>query len=268
MSHPTYLLARIDNPDSHTLASYRAHGGYQALEKVLAALRSEDGFLIEQFAIAVSPGMTLLDQGSVHPTSNQVLTAGLAASVQGYPALPNVAAELDGIQDLYHSASVRLQDDRFLNSSIAAQLADNNFTVVHLATHGEFGGNANDSFVLTWDGKLTLDQLRALIEPRRYRGTPVDLLTLSACRTAAGDEQAALGLAGVGVKAGARSVLATLWYVNDESSATLVNGFYRALANNTGKARALQATQQSILKQRRYRHPYFWAPFLLIGTWD
>jgi CHAT domain-containing protein len=99
------------------------------------------------------------------------------------------------------------------------------------------------------------------------RKNPVELLTLSACQTAVGDERAALGLAGVAIKAGARSALASLWFVNDESTSKLVTEFYQQLQNPTlSKAQALQQAQKSLMEQG-YQHPLYWAPFLLIGNW-
>jgi CHAT domain-containing protein len=100
----------------------------------------------------------------------------------------------------------------------------------------------------------------------RFRDDPIELLTLSACKTAAGDDRAALGIAGVAVKAGARSALATLWYVSDEASSILVTDFYRRLPK-TSKAKALQEAQRAVLADARFRHPGYWAPFLLIGNW-
>ena len=123
--------------------------------------------------------------------------------------------------------------------------------------------------MLTYDGKLTLDNLEALIRPSQYRGKPVELLVLSACQTAAGDDRAALGLAGVAVKAGARSALASLWSVNDQSTSALITEVYHQLREHPtiSKARALQAAQIKLLDDRRYRHPCYWAPYLLIGNW-
>jgi len=96
----------------------------------------------------------------------------------------------------------------------------------------------------------------------------VELLTLSACETAAGDDRAALGLAGVAIKAGARSALATLWTVNDPAAAQVVSDFYRALRDPAlSKAKALQQAQVATLKDVRYRHPNYWSAFLLIGNW-
>jgi CHAT domain-containing protein len=97
----------------------------------------------------------------------------------------------------------------------------------------------------------------------------VELLVLSACQTAAGDDRAALGLAGVAVKAGARSALATLWFVNDQSTSALITQVYNQLRQTppVSKAQALQAAQIKLLSDRRYRHPCYWSPYLIIGNW-
>ena len=98
----------------------------------------------------------------------------------------------------------------------------------------------------------SLDQLIGLF---RFRENPLELLTLSACQTGVGDDRAALGLAGVAIKAGARSALATLWFINDEASAELVSEFYRQLRNpKLSKAQALQLAQQKLLSDRVYEH--------------
>jgi len=114
-----------------------------------------------------------------------------------------------------------------------------------------------------------LDALEQLFRPCALRDKPVELLTLSACETAAGDDRAALGLAGVAVKAGARSALATLWFVNDQASTTLVTSFYTQLKNdpNISKAMALRTAQTGLIAQPQYAHPCYWAPYLIIGNW-
>ena len=110
--------------------------------------------------------------------------------------------------------------------------------------------------------------LEGKLEILRYREQPVELLTLSACQTAVGDDKAALGLGGVAVKAGARSALATLWYINDQSSSILITDFYEDLKKpDVSKAKALQKAQLELLNDRRYDHPGYWSPFLLIGNW-
>ena len=108
--------------------------------------------------------------------------------------------------------------------------------------------------------------MRSLDEP-----SIIDLLVLSACETATGDKRAALGLAGVAVRAGARSTLASLWQVNDESTAALMGQFYRELIENPeiAKAEALRRAQLKIWKttNKDWQVPSFWASYVLVGNW-
>ena len=116
--------------------------------------------------------------------------------------------------------------------------------------------------------KITMNRLDELIGLFQFRDSPLDLLTLSACETAAGDDQAALGLAGVAIKAGARSALATLWFINDKASSDIVVAFYKELTNpNTSKAQALRHAQLELIAHPVYQHPSYWAPFLIINNW-
>ena len=142
------------------------------------------------------------------------------------------------------------------------------FGIVHIASHGEFSADASQSFLLAWDGKISMGDLSALVGVTRFRTQPLELLTLSACETAAGDERAALGLAGVAVRSGARSAVATLWAVNDEASAALLAEFYRALGDPAlSRAQALQRAQLQVMQIHRWRHPGYWSPYLLISSW-
>ena len=122
---------------------------------------------------------------------------------------------------------------------------------------------------MTHDAELTLAGLEQLIRPARFRNQPVQLLTLSACETAAGDDRAALGLAGVALKAGAQSALATLWPIQDNVASVLLTEFYKQIHEDStlSKARALQRAQLKVLESWQYDDPYFWSAFLLIGNW-
>jgi CHAT domain-containing protein len=140
--------------------------------------------------------------------------------------------------------------------------------VVHIASHGKFSDHIEGSFILTADDRLTFDKLSDFVGLYRFRENPLELITLSACETASGNEQAALGLAGLSIKIGARSALATLWAVEDEAAAQLVPEFYRQLkTKNTSRAIALKKAKLKILKDPVYGHPGYWAPFVLINNW-
>jgi CHAT domain-containing protein len=233
----------------------------------MAALHDGQHFLIERYAIATAPGLGLLAPRPVAEAKLTPLLNGLTGAVQGYPALPFVAGELKSISDLYGGKI--LEDKQFVVPQFGESLAETPYTVVHIASHGQFAGDPKDSFLLTYDGRLDMDGLEKFIKLSRYRDEPIELLTLSACQTAAGDDRAALGLAGVAIKAGARSALATLWFINDQASSLLVTEFYRQLGAHPtpSKAKALQAAQNKIRADLRYRHPAYWAPFLMIGNW-
>ena len=232
----------------------------------LSALNDGKQFLIERYAVATSPGLTLTDPRPISDVAPRALMAGLTEPVQGFAALPGVKTEINNLSALL--PGTELLDQSFVKASFRSNLAANPYTIVHVASHGEFGPTAQDTFVLTHDGRINLNELEGLLGGTNYRDQPVQLLVLSACETAAGDDRSALGLAGIAVKAGARSALATLWSVSDFASMQLVGDFYGGLEKGgESKAEALRQAQLALLSDRRYRHPYYWSAFLLIGNW-
>lgn len=124
-------------------------------------------------------------------------------------------------------------------------------------------------FLLVWDKRLNVNELNSLLRSREEGGKgAVELLVLSACQTAVGDKRAVLGLAGVAVKAGARSTVATLWFVSNEATAKLMTQFYRELSETTiTKAEALRRAQVSLLKNSEYQAPIYWTPYVMVGNW-
>jgi len=141
------------------------------------------------------------------------------------------------------------------------------YKIAYFSTHGKFENNPKDSFLLTYDGELDMDDLKGFVSIHQFR-TPVELLTFGACETAAGNELAALGLAGVAVKTGAKSAVGTLWKVPEKSTAQLMARFFCELCDDPtlSKAKALQNAQEWLLDEYR-AYPFHWAPFLLIGNW-
>jgi CHAT domain-containing protein len=242
-----------------------------------AAMEDGERFLIERFAVATAPGLNLVDLEPRRRVEPNLLLSGLTEAValagveQEYPPLPFVEGEISAIREMYGGGEVLL-NEVFRRETVRSSLEQVPFTYVHIASHGEFKGDPKDSFLLAYDGKIDMDRLEQIVKQSRFREQPVELLTLSACRTAAGDDRSALGLAGVAVKAGARSALASLWFINDESSSLLVERFYWELAQEPGlsKAEALRRAQVWLLghpERPAYAHPAYWAPFLLIGNW-
>lgn len=234
-----------------------------------AAFHSGSRFLIQEYAIATVPSLTLTDPTPLEKkTDIKVLLNGLSQSVQGFPQLSSVTNEVKFIERFYPQQSQTLLDNQFTTDNFARSLRQTPYSIVHIASHGQFNSDPQKTFLLTYDNKITISHLENLIRLSKIRNEPMELLTLSACQTAVGDDQAALGLAGIAVKAGARSALATLWFIDDAATSSLVSEFYQQLQReHISKAKALQKAQLHLLDRPRYRHPAFWAPFLLVGNW-
>ncbi|MEM9216552.1 MAG: CHAT domain-containing protein [Cyanobacteria bacterium P01_F01_bin.150] len=239
----------------------------------MAALYDGQRYLIERYAIATTPSLALVDVSASPERRNlRALALGLSerATVDGqdFRPLEGVKLELKTIKAKLPRSQTFLNAD-FTRSRLQKALQEEDFSIIHLATHGKFGSEPEDTFLVTGDGeKLTIGELEAAI--RQSGGTSqIDLLTLTACQTAIGDNRATLGLAGVAVQAGARSAIASLWSISDPSTAEIMAEFYQRLKNpDLPKAQALQAAQVYLLNQdTNFSRPGFWAPFVLIGDW-
>ncbi len=232
----------------------------------MAALHDGKNFLIKKYPLAITPGLNLTDPRAIQRQDIKLFALGLTESSQGFPPLPYVAEELEAIHDLY--GGKMLMDKDFLLSDVEQTLLEEPFNIIHIASHGQFKNDADKTFLLTYDDKLSLERLDQCIGYFRFRKETLELLTLSACETAVGDERAALGLAGVAVKAGARSAVATLWNIYDRATVVLVSEFYRQLRDpSVTRAVALQRAQLKLLGDPAFEHPVFWSPFLLINNW-
>ncbi len=230
----------------------------------LAALHDGKGFLIERFSVATTPAVNLT-QLAAEDQSAGLLVGGVSDAVQGFSGLPSVQREIEFVRERYESEV--LENKAFNLETVELELSKKKYSIAHFATHGEFSSRHQDSFILTYDNKLTMGNLQRLLY-ERGSAEPLDLLVLSACQTAVGDERAALGLAGVAIQSGARSALASLWRISDLATAELMSYFYTELAKaDSTKASSLRHAQLSLLGQDKFSHPSFWAPFLLIGDW-
>ena len=232
----------------------------------MAALHDGKEFLISKFAVASTPGMNLTDPHPIDRGKIRFLSSGLSEATQGFPPLPHVSMELLTIKRLY--GGDQLINRQFVVPAFEKELKEQRISVLHIASHGRFEKDVAQSFILTYDDRLTMERLDQYVGLFKFRQDPLELLTLSACETAMGDDRAALGLAGVAIKAGARSALATLWSINDTASSTLVEEFYRQLSDaSISKAVALQRAQVKMLHDGAYDHPAYWSPFLLLNNW-
>lgn len=233
----------------------------------MAALHDGSQYLIEQYQIALAPSLRLLSPRRLQREQIRALVGGLSAGTTTAEPLPGVRQEVDEISRQI-PAQVLL-DQAFTALALQAQVQAAPFNVVHLATHGQFSSKAEDTYIQTWDGQLTINDLQRLLNQRSLTEiNPIELLVLSACQTAEGDNRATLGMAGVAVRSGALSTLATLWTVNDDSTAAFIAAFYKSLVQpHVSRAQAVQAAQLSLVQSQEFNHPFYWAPFVLVGNW-
>jgi CHAT domain-containing protein len=181
-------------------------------------------------------------------------------------ALPGVSREMQALQGIL--PGTQLLDSAFTIDAFKQAAQSDRYSVVHLASHGVFGGSAESSYILAFDDVLTLDGLQNILKGEQFQRAPIEVLSLSACETAAGNDRAPLGISGAAMKARAKSVLGTLWPVDDDAAVSVMTRFYTGIAQQgESKARALQQSQVQVLRNPQTAHPFFWAPFSLIGNW-
>jgi CHAT domain-containing protein len=232
----------------------------------MSALYDGKQYLIEKYAVTLSPGLQLMSSQALQQTNIGAIVAGISESRSGFSALPAVETEVKEISKTIPSS--KLLNAQFTGDALSTQLKNSKANVVHLATHGQFSSRLEDTFLLTWDGTVNIKELSELLQSRDVTKA-IDLLVLSACDTASGDDRAVLGLAGLAVKSGARSTLATLWPVKDKAAATLMTQFYQELRNSgRTKAEALRQAQLHLMQETDFKDPYFWGGFVLVGNWQ
>lgn len=233
-------------------------------------------YLFEKYALAITPSLVLTDFTKFEPPDQfRALLVGIA-KFPNSPSLRDSTEESTGITKELAAINPMLERDILQNeratlSNIEATVGKNvSYSIIHFATHGRFDENSNEFFLQTYDGRLTLDKLEEIITNNNSRGKQLELITFSASETAIGSESSSLGLAGLAIKTGARSALASLWNVSDYATARLMTEFYRQWKDNhfSSKAKALQQAQLKLLMTPELAHPYFWAAFVLIGNWQ
>jgi CHAT domain-containing protein len=236
----------------------------------MAALHDGKQFLIQKYAIATTPSLNLTSPNTLTKKELKTLALGLSEASkiddQSFPPLPNVKQEITEVQSFF-AESTGLLNANFTRRRMQQELTKTSYPIVHIATHGQFSSEPKDTFlVMGNDEKLTIPQLDRIIRSTATKREPINLITLTACQTAVGDERAALGLAGVAIQAGASSALASLWSISDEVTPAVVKDFYLGLqAEDLNKAEALQKAQLALIEQGL--SPALWSPFILIGNW-
>lgn len=242
----------------------------------ISALHDGQEFLIQKYPIAIGPSVSLTISKPLDRSNLEALSVGLteAKKLDVKPGIPiqlsfaplkSVRAEVNVVQKTL--GGIELLDQAFSRENFETQVQQKDFPIIHMATHGKFGVDADSTFLLAYDGPIAIEELDNILRSRSS-GKPVGLLALSACQTAAGDNRSALGIAGVAVRAGVESALATLWFINDEATVPLIQEFYTQLLDpQITKAEALRRAQIKMIENMNYSHPAVWSPFILIGNW-
>ncbi|WP_445171034.1 CHAT domain-containing protein [Microcoleus sp.] len=254
-----------------------------------AALHDGQQFLVEKYNLSLMPSMNLTDSRYVDLRNSQVLAMGASQFSELNP-LPAVPAEIAAISREWQGVS--FLNEGFTLENLKRQHQSRPFGVIHLATHGAFRpGVPSNSFIQLWDSRLRLDQLGDL----RLNNPQVNMLVLSACRTAVGDAQAELGFGGLALQAGVQTAVGSLWYVSDEGTLGLMSEFYQQLKTAGIKGAALRQAQIAMLRGEvrleggrlrsssrgegvelptslqgfadlKLSHPYYWSAFVMIGS--
>ncbi|MEC4894405.1 MAG: CHAT domain-containing protein [Oscillatoria sp. PMC 1051.18] len=243
----------------------------------IAALHDGGQYLIQKgYGIVLLPSLRLLETDPLERNELTALTAGLTEARNVFPELPYVEDELSGIKEVLKDTEQPLLNQEFTEKNLHNKLKKSSQAIVHLATHGKFHSNPEETFILTGNNKIKVKELDEFLRSQtRTRKEKIELFVLSACETAQSNKRAALGLAGVAVKAGAKTTLATLWQVADQSTAMLMIEFYKKLVSEeeVSIAEALRSVQQIWLENENkdgndWSHPYYWSPFVLVGNWQ
>lgn len=222
-----------------------------------------DDYYVSAFSETLPEGASIPTRGQV----SELRSEGNDERVRLWHRLDAVEFEV-ALPEEYDLPSTVLLNEEFQVNEFKDQVLNNPYQIVHIASHGFFGGEVEDSWIMTHDDIIDLGELSALFKPKEFSENPVELLILSACETAAGNDLAPLGLSGVALASGARSVLGSLWVVSDSATQVLMDGFYQGLQEeDSSKASALQVAQSSALATEELGHPYYWAPFILMGNW-
>ena len=231
-----------------------------------AALTDGETYLADRYAMATAISLDLLVSPKIENEPGRPVLAGVSEAVQGFSPLEAVDDELSGIQEL--RGGEVLLNKAFTLEGVRNAVSTEIPGVVHLATHAVFSGDPDSSFLLTYAGRVGFEDLSDVVGMTRVDGNPLDLLVLSACETAVGNDRAGLGFAGTAIRAGARSAIGSLWPIADEAAQRVMLDFYAGLRDEqVTKAEALQQAQAALRTREGFEHPYYWAPFTLVNDW-
>jgi len=207
-------------------------------------------------------------QSAMPSASSRALFVGLSEQApsfseplapMGIRPLPETEFEAASLKR-YLRSKVLLDGD-FTAEQLEDEVAADDYQIVHISTHGQFSSVPERTFLVAWDRLIDIQEMAQIFQGAGN----IDLLVLSACQGAVGDERSTLGLAGLAVQSGARNAIASLWLVDSTGSSVLMDRFYEGLIQGLNSAEALQQAQVMLLQSSAFSHPFYWAPFVLIA---
>lgn len=278
-----------------------------ALRKIpFSVLYDGQQYLAEKYALVTIPGLSLLAAPSKSVRKNDILLAGMsqpgpvinellnsdirlfggqseeltgstknlqtkidyavrARQMKKRLALPGVSEELKALSAL---SQVQVMENSDFVADDFIKRVHHGHSLVHIASHGYFSDDPEKSFIMAYDHLINMKQLAEIFQNEAVNNQPVELVSLSACQTASGNDLSPLGLSGVVVQAGVKSVIGTLWPVADAAAKQFFLDFYRFYQQpGVTKAQAMQQAQQALMQNKKLNHPVYWAPFVLVGEW-
>ncbi|PHM07791.1 hypothetical protein CK516_24800 [Nostoc sp. 'Peltigera malacea cyanobiont' DB3992] len=242
----------------------------------MALLHDGKDYLFQDYSIVATLGSRVRQPKTLSKEQLKVLIAALSKVSPSFndpnapkdlKALPGVEQEVADIKK-QTTFSTTLLNENFTSPRLEKELSTVEFPIVHLTTHAQFSSDPQRTVILAYEKAINVLKFDRLLRNKTQADADgIELLVLSACQTAKGNKRSTLGIAGVAAQAGARSTLATLWLVDTDSTTQLMSKFYKELRKGIPKAEALRQAQLSLLSNPDYNHPYYWAAFVLVGSW-
>lgn len=226
------------------------------------ALYDGKNFLAEKFDIvnlSTSSALKISDQKSAN-------TSKLLAFGNATEDLPSAEEEVKTIKNLFKSAKVYLRTEALRDVFDTEAL--NDYNVIHLATHGILNNDDPETSRLLFAGKS--NNALSVSDIMAFDFANKDLIVLSACDSSIGRAKGAevLSLGAAFEMAATPTVIASLWRVNDKSTALMMTDFYKNLSEGNSRIESLRKAQLKLIKDHKYSSPYYWAPFILMGEWQ
>ncbi|NEQ49513.1 MAG: CHAT domain-containing protein [Leptolyngbya sp. SIO3F4] len=230
-------------------------------------------YLIQEYSVVISPRIELFSPKASNPEPNFFLGGfGEQQTIKGIPfdKIIDLEKELNNIVDLGFSANKPVIREAFTSEHLRQRFQNSAFSAVHLKAHGIFSSDPEETFLAGYQEPILGRDLGELIKSGTINSNQeIDLLSLSACQSAQGDNRAVLGLTGIAVRAGARSVISSLWDAKDPINTEIMPKFYEAVygEKKLSRAESFQKILVDLIEKSEVDQPHEWATYILVGNW-